>query len=296
MSFIQGDTRWVLFLSSRGEPEDRHVLDLAYGLFCLESAGISPSSIFIYIDGEGRERIEQLMSLGSANSYQIGRSEDFFVDLESNSSPGMVMFVSGHGDINGIDAVSPITPYRLITAIKSASSLSRAVVYLGQCYAGIFNYIGAGNRLRNAPDGPDVILIGATSLHQSISSSTTERLLSGELPWVANIFLLHVFKWISNPFDVDGDGRTTIIDSFKYAGAVSNHQNKEVKAKSFMRSMDIYSQYVDARNAAENSDEASMESLRAQALWSQCFYELQIRYTHQECWVLNAIPAQDWDI
>lgn len=57
MGLMQDATKWVLFLASPEEPEERHVLDLAFGLHCLESAGVSSENIEIYIDGDNRQNI-----------------------------------------------------------------------------------------------------------------------------------------------------------------------------------------------------------------------------------------------
>lgn len=51
MSLRSERTKWVMFLPcSLQSAEQRHVMDLVYGVYCLESAGISPQDIFIYID------------------------------------------------------------------------------------------------------------------------------------------------------------------------------------------------------------------------------------------------------
>jgi hypothetical protein len=296
MSFIGGKTTWALLLSSNGNTENRHVQDIAFGLSCLENAGIDPASIRIYIDGSGRHSIEQFVSLGSRNRHTVYNSTDFFADLSRNTNDNLVVFVTGHGNLRGIEGQAPISPHRLITDIKSSPSLKRAVVYLGQCYAGVFNYIGAGNRLTPRSAGPDVVLIGATNLYESISVSTTENLPSGQAQWVANFFLLYVFKWISTPIDVDGDGVSTIIDSFKFAGVASNVQNKKLKIDSFRSSMDLHARLLQAREDVINNPGDITKVLNVTALETLIIKELSVRYTHQEPWILNAIPAQSWEI
>lgn len=296
MSFIREDTRWVLFLSSNGRPEDRHIQDLAFGLYCLESAGIDKKSISIYIDGPDRHLISQLISTGSLNTHQVHEANDFFAHQAANISKNIVIFVTGHGSIDGIDGSTPISPYKLISCIKDSPNLERAVVYLGQCYAGVFNYVGAGSNHGQGQKNVNVVLMGATSLHESISSSTTENLPAGQMQWLANIFLLHVFKWISTPKDVDGDGKKTIIDSYKYAGVVSNMQNKEIKMGSFVRCVDLHAKYFSAKEECDQNPSDAMLALKMQAYDSQYQQELQIGYIHQECWILNAVPAQSWEI
>jgi hypothetical protein len=292
MSLIQGNTKWVLFLASSREPEERHISDLAFGLHCLESSGIQPSEISIYVDGRDRQIVSQFIRLGTQQNYNIKAADDFFADQAQNTHENLVMFVTGHGSINGIDATSPINPYKLLSAVKASPKLTQAVLYLGQCYAGIFNYVSAGRGVNPAGiTEPNVIIIGATNLHESISSSTQEQLGSNSHAWVANLFLLHVFKWIASPVDVDGDGKYTVIDSYKYAGAMSNGSNKDIKIGSFVRSIDLHDKWVDAKHA-HTINPTPQSDLALRAVAAQYENELAIRYTHQEGWILNAIPAQ----
>lgn len=108
MGLISGNTKWVLFLSSASDAEDRHVWDLAFGLLCLESAGVRHQDIFIYIDGQDRQLFTQIISSGSAKQHTIKESKDYFTDKANNTYENMVMFVTGHGGIDGIDAANPI--------------------------------------------------------------------------------------------------------------------------------------------------------------------------------------------
>lgn len=291
MGLLLERTNWVLFLPSSGEAEDRHIRDLAFGVYCLELAGISPVDISVYIDGADRALIQQIFSTGTGNIYQIKSSTQFFDDLARNTHSNMVLFVTGHGGIRGIDGPTPIAPSPLIKSIRAAPGLAKAIIYLGQCVAGIFNYIGAGSKVAKEP-GADVIIIGATNLHSSISAPTTEEIYSGEVPWVANLFLLHVFKWISSRVDVDGDGAVTVMDSYKYAGVMSNNSGKNVKMISFVKSMELHQRWLMARAAYDKDQSLANEAeyFAATALHEE---NLDIRYTHQECWILNAIPAQN---
>lgn len=293
MSLIGGSTKWVLFLSARQDAEPRHVLDLAYGALCLERAGVSISDIAIYVDGADRVSIENFIKSGTNSSFVLKESKEFFVDQTNNAYENVVMFVTGHGGPDGIDAPQPITPYALLNCLKSSPNLQRAVVYLGQCYAGIFNYIGAGSKLKGDGGGsdPDVIFIGATNLHESLSSSTTETFLTGPVSWPANLFLLFAFKWFSNPVDVDGDGKVTIMDSYKYAGVYSNAVNKQRKAEGLAQSIDLQARWIAARDANQ-ANPSPPTKLALEAAYTRYATHLAMLYVHQECWILNAIPSQ----
>ncbi|WP_238483045.1 hypothetical protein, partial [Rahnella perminowiae] len=291
------NTKWVLFLASDApDPEDRHVRDLLFGIHCLESSGINPADIYIYIDGQNMGMINQWISTGTNNQYNVLTVNDFFASSAQNTYENMVLFVTGHGSMNGISSPQPITPFMLLQCIKSTPNLKQAVVYLGQCYAGTFNYIGAGRgQTYHGTKGPDVIFIGATNLHESLSSSTTEALLAGNASWIANLFLLHVFKWFFNPIDVDGDGQLTIMDSYKYAGVSSNSMNKTIKIQSFVNSIGLHAQWTTAKSA-HSAAPSPQTQLVLDAVQAQYVTELTINYTHQECWILNAIPAQSISI
>lgn len=294
---LNENTKWVLFLATSTEPEERHIYDLAFGLLCLESVGLGPAEIEIYIDGTRRAFIEQLMQNATNNTYNIKTSSDFFADLTTNTNHNLVIFVTGHGDIDGIDANPSITPFRLLTALKTSPELQNAVVYLGQCQAGIFNFLPAG---KMSPNEPDIVLMGATNLHNSLSNPTIELFNGNHIPWIANLFLLHLFKWISAPIDVDGDGKFTVIDSYKYAGVMANNVNKDMKATCFLNAITLHERLEQAkmvRNAIANTPNHNPNDLLQRnaivnSLQQQYMQVLEVQHTHQECWILNAIPAQ----
>lgn len=288
MALVKGSTRWVLFLASSHEPEQRHVLDLAFGLMCLESVGVDKNNVSIYIDGKDRALIQQWLSLGSSHAYNVKVSSDFFIDCANNAHEDMVMFVSGHGSAAGIDAAVPITPYALLQSIKNAPSLKNAIVYLGQCFAGIFNYMPAGRRSESEVNA---IFIGATNLYESLSSATTEKLVGGDTSWNANLFLLSVFKWLTNKVDVDGDGKLTVMDSYKYAGVLSNAINKDIKRDLFIDSFELHQKWEAARKQVQSSP-TLMAVVAFRAIDQKYMTLLDLRYVHQECWILNSVPAQ----
>lgn len=292
MSLISGNTRWALFLSSHADADSRHVQDLAFGVMCLEQAGVSIENIDVYVDGADRVSIDNFIKSGTASPITVKQSKDFFTDQANNTHENLVMFVTGHGGLQGLDAAPPITPHLLLNCIKSSPNLRQAIVYLGQCYAGIFNYIGAGSKpLENGANDPNVIFIGATNLHESLSHSTSETLVTGPQSWPANLFLMFIFKWFLNPSDVDGDGKYTIIDSYKFAGAISNMANKELKARAFPQTHDLQKKWEEAKHAhVHQASPTTFANLDAAATLYKT--HLEIMYVHQECWILNAIPSQ----
>lgn len=290
MSLFAQRTKWVLFLSDPA-PEIRFMADLAFGVKCLEDAGVNSEDIFVYIDGQP-EQISGVLALSSDHPYEIKSSDDFFTDSIHNTHENMVMFVTGHGSPNGIHGVEPITPSKLVSCIKAMPELNNAIVYLGQCYAGLFNYVNAGKEGESA----DIILVGATNLHESLSLSTTEQFLHQRISWIANVFLLHIFKWISSPSDVDGDGRATVMDSYKYAGVYSNISNKNFKTQCFSDMVDQHNEYkhlMEIANESTGNPAIDMTNkMDLQAAHDKYQQSLGSHYVHQECWILNSRPAQ----
>ncbi|MFU0967096.1 hypothetical protein [Kluyvera ascorbata] len=294
MSLRSERTKWVMFLPcSKAEVDFRHVVDLVFGVLCLEQAGINPDDIFIYIDSPARN-YDSAFASASARAFQSHPTSNFFNDLKGNDYENIVIFVTGHGGPQGLDAPTPIPPNQLLMALKGTPNLKNAVVYLGQCYAGTFNFIGAGKGRDNEPD---VILIGATNLSESLSTGTTETFITGEVfPWSANIFLLQIFKWMSAPTDVDGDGLFTVMDSYKHAGIFTNIVNKKIKNDGFGNIIDMHAE-CNALKALMTTPTGNQlvdltNKLNLDAKKSQFENLLTIHHTQQECWILNSRPAQ----
>ncbi|WP_440707133.1 hypothetical protein [Klebsiella pneumoniae] len=316
MSLRSERTKWVMFLPCSGtEAEARHVLDLAYGVLCLERAGIQPQDIFIYIDSPN-VNYDSIFNIASTYPYVSKSSSEFFSDMDNNIYENLVIFVTGHGGPYGLDAPESISPNKLISSLKSTPNLKNAIVYLGQCYAGTFNYVNAG---KGRGESLDIILVGATNLNQSLSCGTAEFFLNPDIqiPWLANVFLLYVFKWMSSPQDIDGDGIYTIMDSYKFAGVFSNEANKQFKTKGFVNVMDMLQDYVKARDLLkekvaaqslaeagvgtesnanpitdDNADDDLDVEVDCKAKEDIYLARLALHHVHQECWILNSRPAQ----
>ncbi len=314
MSLLTHQTRWILWSPSKSDPEERHIYDVAFSLLCLESKGVDPKDIILIIDGGGSEFIKERIRIASRNDYTIYKTENLFEIFDNtNSYKNLVLIVTGHGSVDGILAQSFIKPYPLIHRIKTITNLKCGIVILGQCYAGIFNYINAQavyprrekllirlirmaqykffknnihpNILQECP----VVIIGATNLHESISISIKEEFLDSlPIQWVANTFLAMFFKWIKEPIDVDGDGRFTLMDAYKYAGSKSNDVNKQNKKD------DFFKPFLELQKLSEIVLLPKTPDIVAEikSLEEQINKTIYMRFVHQESWILNSIPAQ----
>jgi hypothetical protein len=293
-------TNWIFLLPANPEAEDRHIYDVAYGVFCLEQKGIKPEDITIIIDGD-RGRITALLQIASMYKYQIFNSSDINTIFQNNTYDNVALFVTGHGSINGLASNFPIKPYPLLHTIRTAPGLKYGVIYLGQCYAGIFNYMQVKNssRKRIAQTEAPLVIIGATNLYESISTMTTEKFLQTKNSWNANMFLFNLFQWILNPIDADGDDKYTVMDSYKCAGTNTNDLYKKLKLTDNIRTRNITFDIDNLVRECESLKssgrmlEFMTKQLQLQAILKIYGDSLNIRFNHQEPWILNATLAQD---
>lgn len=225
------ETAWLFLLpvyKKEQNPENRHIMDLAFGVYKLESSGISCNNIFIVIDGADYIKISEIIEQFTGSKHKI-YSTDEIETLRSDAAfcSNLVLFVFGHGHERGLSSYKKITPHVLLSEIQKSSNIEKAVIYLGPCFSGIFNYL-------EIPGNQKIIFIGSTKFYSSIASRATEQVAGGKkLSWVANFFLLGVFKWFSRPFDIDGDGKYTIMDSYKYVSIYSNSVYADIKKSDF---------------------------------------------------------------
>jgi hypothetical protein len=293
MGLTSGNTQWVLFLAtSQDMPEDRHIADIAFGLYVLNKRGINFKDIFVVIDGEDDEYIQQILA---TNKCMIHKSPELPLLLNLGYE-NLVLFVTGHGNISGIDSKFPIKPYGFLSYVKDSTSIKTAVLYLGQCYAGIFHYL---NVVKNETNNKTIVIIGATNLFNSVSNSLQLPRIDGNLhPTEYNLFLSRLFQWIEHPIDIDGDGRFTIIDSYKYASAKANDTYKELKVSHA-------NQYRLMKKMYEIEEKLKLEKDVLKQFKLSLYLEsrqvrhneiLSIQFNHQESWILNAIPALDIEI
>ena len=265
---FSNETLWIFLLASSEEPEIRHIYDIAYGVRCLENKGISPDNIRLIIDGDKNTIYGHLKQLVKT-SYIISTSDNLQDIVKKSIHKNIVVFVTGHGYFeDGIDAPKPIKPYNLLTSLRSSKHTENIVIYLGQCYAGIFNYIKVAGY-------PKTIIIGSTNLYPSISCT-----LEG-IPWCANLFLFNLFRWIENPVDIDGDDKFTVMDSFKYAGAETNRYCQRYKGCCLERTIELLEEKKQVNS-----------SLELKALETELYSIQNIHYNTQEPWILNEFPAQ----
>jgi len=305
MSLRSERTGWVFILGSgNGKVEKRFLYDIAFGVMCLESAHIDNRDILVFIDEKDMDENDKgFLQVASNSNYAIHSLDTIFDTLSQRSEfENLVFFITGHGCQDSIVASDPISPHAFIQGIKDIPGLQNAIVYLGQCYAGIFNYLNVGKRIDD-PNTPEIVVIGATGLTLSISVSVYEDFLLDKIPWSANLFLHCLFLWFRDPKDIDGDAKTTIMDSFKWAGMKVNELEVERKIRGFsatileMVKLDEEIAKIDGEIRATQND--SSDTVKALALVVQKkakereYNRLGLSHLLlQQPWILNARPAQ----
>lgn len=318
MSLLGNNTLWILWSPSPGDSDERHILDISFGLLCLESRGVLPSNIKLIIDGSDENYIKEILSIASSNNYIIYKTSNFDSILSNNFCDNLVVVVTGHGSIEGISATENIKPYPLVKKIKNTPKLKCGILVLGQCFAGVFNYMNVKEvpirvslirkiefRIKSLvikkykrPSSikeSKLIIIGATNLYESKSFSIKERFLNDDYEWAANIFLVMFFKWIKNPVDIDGDGIFSLMDVYKYSGSSANKKNTEFHLRSFLSILNYRDRLFEKIRMLPtgNIDDASPEdSAELIAISERIRNDINITAIHQESWILNAIPAQ----
>ncbi len=199
-----------------------------------------------------------------------------------------VTTVTGHGHQTGIGAPGAgLSPKQLCDAVRTIPGVKLGVLVLCQCYAGIFNYV-------DARTPPPLVLIGATNLHLSLSAGLT--LVSpivntsnqpGLQSWMGNIFMFYFLTWVATPSDVDGDGRVTLMDAYKFAGTNSNAALVAIKRGLYL-AIEQASEHLKQLQAVTTTTPAVLGAAeqKLQTL-------LETLYLHQEPWVLNADQARE---
>lgn len=284
MTLLSNETIWLFLLASPCEPETRHVGDVILGVHFLENIpSISHNNIKLFIDGD-KDLIEKQLSQFTHNKYEINKPNDIKNIVANISCKNIVLFVTGHGSVDaGICGIEPIKPYNLLDNIRCNKNVENIVIYLGQCYAGIFNYI-------NVMDNPKTIIIGATNLHQSISATINK------IPWSTNLFLYNIYRWIANPIDIDGDGKITVMDSYKYAAAETNklsYQYKSICLSEILKLLKEREKLTKKLNSAKTTDKnKNAILLQLKEVNAKLSEQQNIHYNNQESWILNSIPAQ----
>lgn len=285
MNLLQPDTTWIFMLPSTGELEPRHIYDVAYGVNILLKNGIEKNNIRILMDNYNQVVGKYIfLDMGIVSDFDILPVSSYYDVVADIKSSNIVIFVTGHGSINGFDCIPPIKPNPFYEALKKLSSLENAIVILGQCEAGVYNYVS----LKNDKDKScNIVAIGAAGLENSIS--TSQIIYKGK--WEANVFLVYFFSWINKPIDIDGDDHFSVIDAYKYASYMTLQTCKNIENS---HNIELERRAVELHQRREQlvklKTEKGLTLDEELELKSIDKVQIMIRLD-QRPWILNAIPA-----
>ena len=289
MGLISENTCWLFMLPSTTSVEQRHVYDIAFGVHVLLQRDVSIENIVLLIDGCTPSLLTSTFSaLSVPVPNRVYSTGYYFQLLKENIYNNIVIFITGHGSINGIDSVIPIKPYDFYNALKTSPNLNKAVIYFGQCEDGICNYVSLKTDKENF-NGSKIVAIGASGLHNSLSSSS---IIEGGM-WSANVFLARLFSWIKNPIDVDGDGKFSVIDSYKYATIFTHNDCKkiehdyEIKNAKSKLALSLLKEELEEKRKKGNL--TADEELQIKALETT----INNIYFDQVPWILNVFVGMD---
>lgn len=282
-----GNTCWVFVSDST---ESRHIYDVIHAISVLRDLGVRNDAIRFFTDDP--QATKYTIDYNCPAPLPIST-----FDQELASIAGfdyLFITLAGHGGIEGIGHPVKISSHSLVTAARSSADTKLVVIAATQCFAGTFNYIDARTE-------PRIIMFGAANLSTSLSIQTS---IPQPIPsqvqgmslqhWQANSFMLHLFRWIANPKDIDGDGQMTLLDAYKYSGATASGTIIDVKPVLFMHAQTLAQKFrqleEDIQNGVIPNNAKTM--LQAKTLSIQLHQMASLLHTGQEPWLLHADLAR----
>ena len=289
MGLLSNRTHWFFILPSSTEAEERHIHDIAFGVKILLYKDIDYNDISVIIDHAPNIKIQMAFSaLNVPLPKKIYNTSEIDTLLVNNTYKNAVVFITGHGSPDGLDSSPPIKPYSFYCKFQTAEHFKRVVFYFGQCYAGIFNQMPLSTHLGLSKNPKcQMVAIGGTGLFSSVSAPLTVN----NITWSANIFLMYIFNWLLTDKDIDGDGKLSVMDSFKFASIYTNEALKDIKKKNNLQSIIEQSNLMSCIDKLHSEDIPQEEKDNIQLEILALEKMLEIRYVMQEPWILNASIA-----
>jgi hypothetical protein len=293
LKLLAPDTTWV-FVS--GSDEDRFLCDILFGIQCLLHQKLKPQRIILFVDQPSGSAFMSVAAFPAG--IAIYRTVDMEKELLLRQTENLVMVVTGHGGSRGIAAQPDIQPYKLLNTIRNLPNLKTALIVLGQCYAGTFNFLEA----RSTDDEgkvvpPEFCLIGATELASSLSVginiSPVPIINQFACPtqWSANLFLFYFMVQVADPIDYDGDGLFTVLDAYKAAGIGTNADLLSIRQQSVKQ----FYETVVSSTLGELTQTPEFQKLAEKAR-QDLLASADVLLTNQSPWILNANLARKLEL
>ncbi|MGZ3775301.1 MAG: hypothetical protein ACXVCN_16360 [Bdellovibrio sp.] len=278
--------------------EKRHVEDIVLGVDCLRTVGVPDGDIHIFSD-----QPEKQVILGLYNIIQnVHDLQNFRSVLSSLSGyEFVVLVIGGHGTKEGLEGTNfKIASQELVDCLRTIPEIKAGAVIVGQCYAGLFNYLNVGDI------DPQFVIMGSTNLNPSLSDKADLdkpiKSITGQhdlQSWAANIFLLNFFIWIKKPVDVDGDRKKSLLDAYKFAGTHSNEQLRVAKGQLHYSVEVLKSQQMERLMHAPSPQMPMLylkHMVEVSAAQRSIQQQLDMLYLNQEPWILHSQFARDFTV
>ena len=271
---ISSNTIFLFIITSSRNVEDRFLYDAEYCIKSIRSKGVELANIIVATDTEFNLVCAKCPAV---NGVSFITSEQIPSTIENLQGDNLIVVTDCHGTIQGIDAQNAILPHTITEAVKNNQSFQNILVFFGQCYAGIYNWVDVRH------DHKSIVYIGATGFNTSLSCELKNT------TWCANISVMAFLKWLLNPIDIDGDGCQTVMDLFKYIAYVTNSVTHEIEKLQTTRLidkiaefklLDVLKQQGDTSEEMKQLEKAAVEALKNYSV------------PHQDPWLLNAFSAQ----
>lgn len=261
-------SNFILLLTASTKLEDRFIFDMEWGVRLLKNKGVSAER-FVIVTDESRAELDGKCPI--LKDIQSVQSSELYHLLGSCECENLFVISNCHGNIDGVDSVSTITPYPFTVALKSNPHIKNAVVVFGQCYAGIFNYSDLSDT--------NIIYLGVTDIDYGFSTLQS----FGGRSWAANIPVLCTFDWLNNLVDIDKDGNASIVDLYKYVTFTTNQIIRQCEKQHNRLLVEAFQ----SSTALLTSPNPYIKTLYQDAMQSLQDYT----FVRQNTWILNAKPA-----
>lgn len=269
---ITENSKFIFIVTSSGCLEDRFLYDVSYGVEVLKGKGVADNDITIVTDEASGTLAAKCPNM---SNVIFSPSSNLGTVIENAECDNLFVISSCHGSIKGIDANPPIKPAPFNQALKNNRHIKNALVFLGQCYAGIFSFMDVRD------EDKSIVYMGATDIDTSFSCKLND------LPWEANISVIALFQWIEKPLDVDGDGIYSITDLYKFVSFFTNSVTKDIEKVHASYLVDALVQLRLEEERATAAGAPNTSQITRDAI--ETIRNLSL--PHQNTWMLNAIAA-----
>ncbi|MDY5533779.1 MAG: hypothetical protein SPF83_08980 [Butyricimonas virosa] len=274
---IRENSKFIFIATSSNYLEDRFMYDISHGIEILKSLGVAAIDIIVITDAPKDTLVAKCINMSDVSFHIPSNLKDV---IESAECENLFVVSSCHGSIDGIDSVTPIKPFTLNQSLKNNKYAKNILVFLGQCFAGIFNFIDVRDENKN------IVYIGATDIDASLS-----YLITG-CDWVANISVFALFQWIKTPLDIDGDGKCSISDLYKYVSYFTNNITQQIEKSQNYGLVDAFVKL----KLEEKQAQSPKGKLTLQIVTDAVETIRNYIVPHQNTWMLNAIAAGNMNL